>query len=122
MLLRVGEHFALRGPEVDRLNSEALRHERDKAVASAVDDIKKMSLTVVDGDFPREVLGGQNLQFAEYKLPSRRNTPLNYDAKLHGPSERPQGTRYTGAVSFSEPPAAGSVFRYVAWPSWPRPP
>jgi hypothetical protein len=103
MLLRVGEHFALRGPEVDLLNSEALRHERDKAVASAVDDIKKMSLTVVDGDFPREVLGGQNLQFAEYKMPSRRNTPLNYDTKLHGPSERPQGTRYIGALSFDSP-------------------
>jgi hypothetical protein len=110
MLLRVGEHFGLRGPEADRLNSEALQQDRTKALTAAVGDIKKMSLTVVDGDFPREVLGGQNLQFAEYKMPSRRNTPLNYDAKLHGPAERQQGTRHTGALSFDSP-ARGSKFR-----------
>jgi hypothetical protein len=109
MMLRVGEHFGLRGPEIDRLNLEALQEDRNKAVAAAVDEIKKMTLTIVDGDFPREVLGGQDLQFAEYIMPSRRNTPLNYDAKHHGPTPRTQGVRHEGALSFSDPPAKSGL-------------
>ena len=32
MLLRIGEHFGLRGPEIDKLNLAALDKEREKAV------------------------------------------------------------------------------------------
>jgi hypothetical protein len=109
MMLRVGEHFGLRGPEIDRLNLAALEEDRTKAVAAAVGEIKNMTLTVVDGDFPREVLGGQNLQFAEYVMPSRRNTPLNYDAKHHGPTPRPQGVRHEGALSFEISPTKSNL-------------
>ncbi len=57
MLLRIGEHFGLRGPEIDKLNLAALDKEREKAVKDALADVKKMTLTVIDGDFPREVVG-----------------------------------------------------------------
>src|SRR5207247_10279103 len=69
MLLRIGENFGLRGPEIDKLNLAALDKEREKAVKDALGDLTKMSMTVIDGDFPREVVGAQNLIFGEYKMP-----------------------------------------------------
>ncbi len=109
MLLRIGENFGLRGPEIDRLNLASLQKDREKMADAAVADLKKMTLTVLDGDFPREVLGGQNLLFSEYTMPARRNTPENYDAKEHGPVRTPGGIRHTGSISFREPARAGRL-------------
>jgi hypothetical protein len=114
MMLRVGEHFGLRGPEIDRLNLEALEEDRNKAVAAAVDEIKQMTLTVVDGDFPREVLGGQDLLIAEYTMPARRNSPLNYDAKQHGPAGRQEGIRHLGSLSELQRKLRPSPIRHLA--------
>jgi hypothetical protein len=103
MLLRIGEGLMLRGPEIDNLNLEVLEQQRRKTVAAAVQDVKKMTLTVVDGDFPREVLGAQNLQFGEYTMPARRNNPQHYDTKRHGPSPQTEGIRHVGKLSFDAP-------------------
>src|SRR5205814_6677350 len=73
MLLRIGENFGLRGPDIDKLNLAALDKEREKAVKDAVDDLKKMTLTVIDGDVPREVVGAQNWICGEDKRTARRN-------------------------------------------------
>ncbi len=99
MLLRVGERFGLRGPEIDRLNNNALKEDRMKAVAAAVADLKKTTLTVLDGDFPRDVLARQNLKFAEYRMQSRRNSRLMYDATLHQPGRPRSGIRSREAIS-----------------------
>jgi hypothetical protein len=98
MLLRIGEHFGLRGPEIDKQNLAALAKERDKAVSAALEDMKKMTLTVVDGDFPREVVGSQNLAFGEYRMPARRNSPEFYDAKTKGPAAAREGTLKRGQI------------------------
>jgi len=98
MLLRIGENFGLRGPEIDKLNLAALDKEREKAVKDALDDLKKMSLTVIDGDFPREVVGAQNLIFGEYRMPARRNSSEFYDAKEKKPSGKREGTLKLGAL------------------------
>src|SRR5207302_8302319 len=109
MLLRIGENFGLRGPEIDKLNLAALEKERGKAVKDALDDLKKMTMTVIDGDFPREVVGAQNLIFGEYKMPARRNTSEFYDDKDKKPAGKREGTLKLGAL---EPPAkSGGVFR-----------
>src|SRR5438067_13853963 len=84
MLLRIGENFGLRGPEIDKLNLAALDREREKAVKDALDDLKKMTMTVIDGDFPCEVVGAQNLIFGEYPMPAGRDTSEFYDAKRTG--------------------------------------
>jgi hypothetical protein len=99
MLLRIGEHFGLRGPDIDRQNGQALAADRAKTADEAADGVKKLSLTVLDGDFPREVVGGQNLTFAEYSMPPRRNSPQSYDATRHGPAGPRQGVRHEGALS-----------------------
>ena len=58
-----------------------------------------MTLTVVDGDFPRELLAKQNLTFAEYRMPSRRNRAENYDAKVNGAAPKKQGILKVGALA-----------------------
>jgi hypothetical protein len=99
MLLRIGEHLGLRGPAIDQQNLAALAAERDKALSAALADLKKMTLSVIDGDFPREVLAQQNLTFAEYHMPARRNKPEMYDAKTKKPGEKKEGILKLGALT-----------------------
>jgi hypothetical protein len=106
-LLAIGEHFGLRGSEIDKLNAEALKAEMDKTVTKALGQVKQMTLTVVDGDFPREVLAGQNLTFAEYQMPRRRNNARTYDAKLKGPAPKKRGVVKHGQLSADLRPATG---------------
>ncbi len=102
-LLRIGERFGLRGLEIDKLNEQSLAALREKTVRQSLADLKQMTLTVIDGDFPRELLAGQNLTFGEYKMPSRRNDAQNYDAKLKAPAPTKQGVLKLGRL---EMPAA----------------
>jgi hypothetical protein len=98
-LLRISERLLLRGPEIDRLHGTALAEERDKTIASALADLKGMTLTVVDGDFPRDVLARENLTFSTFTMPRDKNKPESYDSKLFGPTTEPQGKLYkTGAL------------------------
>jgi hypothetical protein len=93
MLLRIGDSLGLRGPAIDKLNLALLDAQREKALKDALDDLKKMTLTVIDGDFPREVVGAQNLAFSEYRMAARRNAPEFYNAREGKPGRRSEGTR-----------------------------
>ena len=95
-LLRIGERFGLRGRDIDKLNEQSLAEDRSKVAAKALTELKEMTLTVVDGDFPREVLAKQNLTFAEYRMPARRNRGEVYDAKNKGPGGKKQGVLKLG--------------------------
>eukprot|EP00913_Durusdinium_trenchii_P008936 g8402.t1 len=99
MFLRIGEKLGLRGPEIDKLNEGALIDDREKAVTAALKGVESMTLTVIDGNFPREVLANQNLTFAGYKMPARRNSSRFYDAKTKKPTNPPKGFRTLGVVS-----------------------
>jgi hypothetical protein len=109
MLLRIGENFGLRGPEIDKLNLAALDKAREKAVKDALGDLKRMTMTVIDGDFPREVVGAQNLIFGECKMPARRNSAEFYDAKDKKPAGKREGTLKLGALEPAAP--RGGAFR-----------
>ena len=98
-LLRIGERFGLRGGDIDKLNVQSLDEERKKTVEQALSKLKGMTLSVVDGDFPRELLGRENLTFAEYKMPAKRNRPEKYDAKLNAPAPKKKGILKVGALS-----------------------
>ncbi len=104
MLLRIGENLGLRGPEIDAQNYSALQSARKQVVAAALADTREMTLTVVDGDFPREVLAGENLTFAEYQMPARRNTTAAYDCNSHTPGNnaRRGGVLIRGALAQAE--------------------
>ncbi len=101
-LLNIGEYFGLRGPDIDRKNATALKDDREQTVASGLELLKSMTLTVVDGDFPREVLAKENLTFANYRMPRNRNNTLNYDANRFGPGSKKEGTLKTGSIDWNE--------------------
>ena len=99
-LLRIGEHFGLRGANVDNENGLALAQQREKTTSKGLDLLKEMTLTVVDGDFPREVISRDNLTFAQYKMPPARNNNLNYDANRFGPGSKKEGVLKTGSINW----------------------
>ena len=101
-LLRIGEHFGLRGAAVDNENSLALAEARTKTVERGLEMLKDMTLTVVDGDFPRQVIANENLTFVEYKMPQSRNHSLNYDANRFGPGQKKEGILKVGAIDWNE--------------------
>jgi hypothetical protein len=103
MLLAVGERLSLRGPEIDKLNEASLKAERDETVKQGLQDLKEMTLSVIDGSFPREVLASRNLTFSPYKMPGRRNKREFYDAKTLKPAPVQQGVIHFGTVSWTAP-------------------
>ncbi len=90
-LLRIDEYFELRSSKMDSLRQEATSKERDEATKYALEDLHGMTLTVVDGDFPREVISSENLTFVAYSMPKDRNAPNWYDATTYGPNKQRRG-------------------------------
>jgi hypothetical protein len=74
-LLNISEALNLRGTEVDGLHQGQLTVQREMATDGALDDVKEMHLTVLDGVFPHELLASQNLSFSSYTMPLAKNTP-----------------------------------------------
>lgn len=97
-LLAVGEHFGLRGTEIDALHSAMLKKEAEKTVEQALSDLSGMTLSVFDGDFPRRVVAGENLTFASYIMPETQNKASIYDALQHGPAAKQPGIRKEGKI------------------------
>jgi Uncharacterized protein conserved in bacteria (DUF2330) len=116
MLLRIGESLGLRGAAIDKLNEAALKDQREKIVAKSLKDLKPLTLSVIDGNFPREVLANQNLTFTTYHMPARRNSPRYYDAKTKKPAARQQGILVEGAISFDDAPALDAAAKLAAAP------
>ena len=90
-LLRIGEHFGLRGPEVDQQNAQALQAQRDQTVKRGLDLLAGMTLTVVDGDFPRQVIAEKNVTFEQYRMPADKNSAEFYQAPLFAPGGKKEG-------------------------------
>ena len=101
-LLRIGEHFGLRGAQWDSAITQSLEKQRQDVAAQALKSLESMTMTVVDGDFPREVLSQQNLKFAEYTMPKQRNSARSYDAKQFGPTEEKEGTLKIGNIDWTQ--------------------
>ena len=96
-LLRIGEHFGLRGADIDKQNAIALKAQREQTVKKGLDLLAGMTLTVVDGDFPREVIAKENLTFASYNMPRHQNRTEMYDAKLNEKPPKLEGRRVSDA-------------------------
>ncbi len=102
-LLRIGERLGLRGVAIDKLHADSLVADRKKVVTDALaGNLEKMTLNVIDGDFPRDVIARKNLTFAEYKMPSRRNAAGVYDAKTKGPARQQSGVLKVGKIDFED--------------------
>lgn len=82
VFLRIEERLQLRGMQVDVLNRNALSDQRQRTVNIALNDLKRMTMTVVDGDFPREIIARENLTFRRFRLSGRKNKQAFYNARL----------------------------------------
>lgn len=96
-LLAIGERLGLRGHQIDQMHDQVLDKERKQAEKKALHLLKKMTLTVVDGDFDRQVIARDNLTFARYRMPKHRNNRIKYDASKFGPGQKMPGKLYRSA-------------------------
>ena len=99
-LLRVGEFFGLRGTEIDDLNNKALMAHRKKTVERGLSLLNNMTLTVVDGDFPRNVVAEDNLTFELYTMPVSKNNTEAYQATLFAPGGKKEGVLKTSSIDW----------------------
>jgi hypothetical protein len=76
-----------------------MRSARNEGLRQASNATAPISfMTVIDGDFPREVVGAQNLIFGEHRMPARRNSAEFYDAKDKRPAGKREGILKLGAL------------------------
>jgi len=97
-LLDIEEALDLRGSEIDDLNRSYLADQNRDARKKALKKLRDMTLTVVDGEFPRKILKRENLTFTSYDMPDRKNRPTVYNARQKGPADASdRGTLYEAA-------------------------
>jgi hypothetical protein len=75
-LLLLGERLGLRGENVDELIGEVIDEEREKAFGAIEADFAGMTLTVIEGDFPRDIIARHNLTFEKF---AAKNLPANQE-------------------------------------------
>ena len=97
-LLAIGESLGLRGKNIDALHRTELKKQTGRAEARALRTIRNMHLTVIDGEFQREVLAKENLKFASYRMPRHRNNKRSYDASQARPGSSRGGVLYRSSV------------------------
>ncbi len=79
-LEKINAALDLRGADVDRDVQQLLSTERAMLIRATLRAIEGMTLTVIDGDFPRDVLARENLTFSEYHMPLEKSDREHYDA------------------------------------------
>lgn len=128
-LLAMRERVGLRGTEIDALHRRAVEAARKETFDRALVDLGAMTMTVVDGDFPREVLSRENLRFDRYGMPEGRNHPGVYDARLMRPdweygrsalyagvhTPAPVSVLYTGPDLYPDPPPPPGKMPLWVW-------
>ncbi len=97
-LLQIGEHLSLRGAAIDGLHRELLAAQQAELNEEVLQGLEGMTLSVIDGDFPRELLAAQNLRALPYTMPADKNTPALYHAPSAGPQPQPGGELVDDAV------------------------
>ena len=85
-LLRINEALNLRGAAIDGVVAQEISQLRARAVTPALADVFEMTLSVVDGHFPRGLLMEQDLRLADYTMPSRQNRFEVWNDRKLGPS------------------------------------
>ncbi len=93
-LLRIGEALNLRGPEIDLLHEAHLEVDRDKAAQGALGKIESLYLTVIDGEFPIELMKEKDLTVSKFAMAPKENNRVAYDCKNDGPGYDPGGIRW----------------------------
>jgi len=117
-MLNISERLQLRGEQIDRSIERSDLREHHAKVRKSLDELRDMTLSVIDGDYPRDVLADDNLTFSEYTVSSAKNTSRNYNAREAGPTAKPEGILYLGAL----PPLPEEDVSHIADMNSPRKP
>lgn len=110
-LLAIGEELGLRGEELDALHAGELAEMQAELNEQALDALRGMTMTVVDGDFPRAYLAEKNLTFSDFVMSSSGNDRISYNAAQMGP-----GGPDTGRVYFQD--ELSSPINLARFPRW----
>ncbi|MEL7497074.1 MAG: DUF2330 domain-containing protein [Planctomycetota bacterium] len=113
-LLRIGERFGLRGVEIDREIEAVSKDLASSQVKQALPKLKDFTLTIVDGDFPREVLANQNLKFSDYRMAAARNKTELYDTKQHKAGGKKNGQLISHLLDDPEIEPGKLEFEFIA--------
>lgn len=111
-LLRIGERLLLRGPEIDALHTATLQEARTRVSERTVPALEKMTLTVIDGQFPLDLMRDQDLTFKTFVLAKEKNTAELYDARVLGPGGAKVGIRVDGDGTVSGKQAMNPGWNY----------
>jgi hypothetical protein len=84
-LLRINEALSLRGVAIDQQVEAEVQQARTEALSPVLSDLYEMTLTVVDGNFPRRVLRDENLHLSSHTIPASRNRPEVWNDRPAGP-------------------------------------
>jgi len=84
-LLRISESLGLRGEAMDAMHTRAIMAERKDALEGALGDVRDMTLTVIDGDFPRDYIRDNNLVFRAWTMPANENFASMWHNRPQGP-------------------------------------
>jgi hypothetical protein len=93
-LLRIGEALNLRGPEIDLLHEAHLDVDRDKSALGELGKLESLYMTVIDGDFPIQLMKDKDLTTSKFGMPPKTNTRVAYDCKNDGPGSQLEGIRW----------------------------
>jgi hypothetical protein len=93
-LLRIGEALDLRGPEIDALHEAHLDVERDASAQQALGGIEGLSMSVIDGEFPLQLMKDTDLTFTRFVMTKEKNVSTLYDCKRDGPANTLGGLIY----------------------------
>ena len=92
-LLNIGERLGLRGPEIDKVHKAVIDEEATKLGTKTLGKLDRMTLTVVDGQFPFELMRDKDLTFRTFKMKAEKNDAVAYDARKLGPGAVKEGVR-----------------------------
>ena len=111
-LLNIGERLGLRGPEIDVLHTQVLTEASEAVAKQSIRGLDGLTLTVVDGQFPFELMRDSDLTFRSFKMKAAKNTAEEYDARVLGPGGKKVGVRVDGDGTIT-----GSVYKegYGGW-------
>jgi Uncharacterized protein conserved in bacteria (DUF2330) len=106
-LLDIGERLNLRGGNLDALHNTELATDREEIKSQALSMLKGMTLTVIEGDFPRDVIANENIKFEPYKLKTIEGltgVPGDPDPVAEDPKPTTDPTALPAAASADAPP------------------
>jgi hypothetical protein len=72
-LLNISEALGLRGDAIDERMAQAVEAQKQEQLLNALDSLRELTLTVLDGHFDVEVLARQNLRFEPFTMDEADN-------------------------------------------------